>query len=291
MRYKGVSPGAKLCYSRLYRYAGENGKCFPRQRDLAPEIGVTERQVRSYLRELEAEGFIRTIQKGLRMPNEYEFRWHPIFAGSERKDTSGQERKKPSGQERKEVSDPNPRESKKESHLKEAHSSSSGVVVEKNSPPTPSLPNVEAPKTNSSHKKIDDDERGAQPKFASDRDELISLIEQATGTPPDGKLIEDIVDRLKLREMSLREYLDDIRPRLKRLRFRAGAGFFHSQASEPKRSRLVATEPHDFRRLSPRCEHCKGIGKKPGGEYCGCALGRDLERVERQMAKPARGAA
>lgn len=30
-----------------------------------------------------------------------------------------------------------------------------------------------------------------------------------------------------------------------------------------------------------RCQFCRGAGRKPDGEYCGCQLGRDLYRVER----------
>jgi hypothetical protein len=52
-RSRIVSAGAKLCYAALTRYAGQDGRCFPRQQLLAAELGVTERQVRRYLRELE----------------------------------------------------------------------------------------------------------------------------------------------------------------------------------------------------------------------------------------------
>src|ERR1035437_5480160 len=47
-----VSQGAKLAYARLAQHAGEKGRCFPRQRTLATELGVSERTVREYLREL-----------------------------------------------------------------------------------------------------------------------------------------------------------------------------------------------------------------------------------------------
>lgn len=49
-----ISPGAKLCYARLCRYAGKLGVAFPDQRELADSLGVTDRQVRRYYRELQS---------------------------------------------------------------------------------------------------------------------------------------------------------------------------------------------------------------------------------------------
>jgi hypothetical protein len=74
-----VSAGAKLCYAALTRYAGQDGRCFPRQKLLAAELGVSERQVRRYLRELEQAGLLRTTRRGLNDPNSYTFLWHSIF--------------------------------------------------------------------------------------------------------------------------------------------------------------------------------------------------------------------
>ena len=48
-----LSAGAKLLYGRLLRYAGKNGKCYPSIATLASDLGVTERQIRFYLIELE----------------------------------------------------------------------------------------------------------------------------------------------------------------------------------------------------------------------------------------------
>jgi len=39
-----VSPGAKMAYGRLARYAGQDGRCFPAVETLGQEIGVGERQ-------------------------------------------------------------------------------------------------------------------------------------------------------------------------------------------------------------------------------------------------------
>ena len=72
-----VSPGAKLCYARLAQFAGEDGDCFPAQATLGTEIGVCARQIRRYIRELEEQGLIDSVQIGLNQSNQYHFLWHP----------------------------------------------------------------------------------------------------------------------------------------------------------------------------------------------------------------------
>src|SRR5437660_664031 len=96
-RYKGLSPGAKLVYGRLCRYAGENGAAYPSVPTLAAELGMGETQARDYLRELETVGFIRVDRKnrhyrkdGSGGSNGYTFLWHTAFNGE-----TGQLRKAP----------------------------------------------------------------------------------------------------------------------------------------------------------------------------------------------------
>ena len=72
-----ISPGAKLCFARLAQYAGENGKCFPRQAVLAADLGTGDRNVRKYLNELEKHHLIKISRHGLNRPNTYHFLWHP----------------------------------------------------------------------------------------------------------------------------------------------------------------------------------------------------------------------
>ena len=67
-----LSPGAKLAYAMLLKYAWQNDYCFPGQSRLAKDMGVTDRSVRTYLQELERERFVGIKQRGLGRPNLYE---------------------------------------------------------------------------------------------------------------------------------------------------------------------------------------------------------------------------
>lgn len=78
-----ISPGAKLCFAMLLRYAWQNGFCFPGQERLALDMGVSDRSVRTYLQELSAHDLITIRQRGLGKPNLYEINLSP--SGVERK--------------------------------------------------------------------------------------------------------------------------------------------------------------------------------------------------------------
>ena len=67
-----LSPGAKLTYAMLLKYAWQNDFCFPGQERLANDMGVTDRSVRTYLQELETQKFVNIRQRGLGKPNLYE---------------------------------------------------------------------------------------------------------------------------------------------------------------------------------------------------------------------------
>ncbi|HWB52329.1 MAG TPA: helix-turn-helix domain-containing protein [Stellaceae bacterium] len=78
-----VSPGAKLAYAMLLKYAWQDDFCYPGQERLAKDMGVTDRSVRTYLQELEAEKFINIKQQGQGRPNFYILNMRP--SGAERK--------------------------------------------------------------------------------------------------------------------------------------------------------------------------------------------------------------
>jgi Helix-turn-helix domain len=89
-----ISPGAKLCWATLAQHAGQDGLCKPRQSVLAEELGVTDRQVRRYIEELETLGLLRVEQLGLQQANRYHFLWHPWIEADD------PDRKHPSGPDR-----------------------------------------------------------------------------------------------------------------------------------------------------------------------------------------------
>ena len=69
---KEVSPGSKLAYAMLLKYAWQNNYCFPGQERLAEDMGVTRQSANTYLKELRLKGFINIVRRGLGKPNLYE---------------------------------------------------------------------------------------------------------------------------------------------------------------------------------------------------------------------------
>ena len=94
LRRSELSAGAKLTWARLAQYEGADGEARPGQNTLAEAIGVSERQEREYIRELEVNGLIQTTRRGLGRTNIYVFLWH------EWQETSDLERRNPADQER-----------------------------------------------------------------------------------------------------------------------------------------------------------------------------------------------
>ena len=66
-----VSPGAKLVYAMLLRYAWQNDSCFPGQERLAKDMGASERSIRTYLKDLEQQSFIEVRRRGQGRSNLY----------------------------------------------------------------------------------------------------------------------------------------------------------------------------------------------------------------------------
>jgi len=83
-----LSPGAKLTYARLARYAGKRGVAYPRQATLAEEIGVEERRAQRFLLELRKLGLIFVRKSGRGKPARYWFLEHAWITGREFPDTT-----------------------------------------------------------------------------------------------------------------------------------------------------------------------------------------------------------
>jgi hypothetical protein len=66
-----LSPGAKLTYAMLLRYAWQEDRSFPGQERLARDVGAGERSIRTYLKELKTGGLVEIHQRGLGRSNLY----------------------------------------------------------------------------------------------------------------------------------------------------------------------------------------------------------------------------
>ncbi len=75
LEHRGLGAGAKLCYIRLLGFAGRDGRCYPSVETLGNSLGVSDRQARDYVKELERAGLIVIEQRGLRKTNVYLFVW------------------------------------------------------------------------------------------------------------------------------------------------------------------------------------------------------------------------
>jgi DNA-binding IclR family transcriptional regulator len=66
IRDRGISPGAHYALEVLLLHVTSRGGCWLRLEDVAPELGVTERTARRYLKQLEAAGYLRFVNGGIR---------------------------------------------------------------------------------------------------------------------------------------------------------------------------------------------------------------------------------
>src|SRR4051794_25449970 len=71
LRDTKLSMGARLAYAVLLMYAWQSDACFAGQGKMATDIGISERQLRDYLHELQDRGYIRIKRQGLNKPNLY----------------------------------------------------------------------------------------------------------------------------------------------------------------------------------------------------------------------------
>ena len=67
-----LSPGAKLTFAMLLKYAWQNDYCFPGQERLAKDMGAGVRSIIRHLQELETAEYITIKRRGLGKPNIYE---------------------------------------------------------------------------------------------------------------------------------------------------------------------------------------------------------------------------
>lgn len=69
---KLLSPGAKLTFAMLLKYAWQNDFCFPGQERLAEDMGVSRASANTYIQELQRTKFIAITRRGQGRTNLYE---------------------------------------------------------------------------------------------------------------------------------------------------------------------------------------------------------------------------
>jgi hypothetical protein len=127
--------------------------------------------------------------------------------------------------------------------------------------------------------------------YASDRDRFIMLYLEVTGELPELELVNQVEQVLIEQQQSLARFVEDVRPRLERLRAKPGPGFFLTQARKlgagslrPVRVKVIPAATHIPAVDEPRCAECglrfgRGIGVVPRGkEFVSCPA--CLERGE-----------
>lgn len=72
-----ISFGAKALYGRLIQFADQDGVAWPNQQTLAQELGIKDRQLRTYLQELVRFLLISIELQGMPASNRYFFFYHP----------------------------------------------------------------------------------------------------------------------------------------------------------------------------------------------------------------------
>ena len=71
LRDKQLSFGARLAYAVLLSYAWHEESCFPGQKRMARDLGVSRRMLGDYLKELKERGYITWQRRGLNKTNIY----------------------------------------------------------------------------------------------------------------------------------------------------------------------------------------------------------------------------
>lgn len=108
LKHRDLSLGARMTYGMLLSYAWQKDFCHPAQDRLAVDLGVSDRSVRTFLKELRDSRLVTWKQQGLNKPNIYYLLKLPdapdeLHAGPA--DSSGPDRKQASVQDRQSTSD------------------------------------------------------------------------------------------------------------------------------------------------------------------------------------------
>ena len=285
--YDGLCPGAKLLFGRLAWYAGEKGEAWPSQATLARELGVTERQVRKYIHQLERQGFIygeRPWQGSgsarTRHSVTYRFLWHEALAASIRSYSERKDNSAPPGTIVP-VGGRNYSSAKENHHQKRIMEEVQGnrrlaKRLPLADPVEPETPNPQNP--------VSDDDEGKPPK-----ERLLSLYRsKANGSELTPQVLDRVRAALETRGLLLDgfvKFLYDEGHAQGRWKNPAGlmtklARQYAAKAS-PLVPALVVVEPE--RPKVERCELCHGSGRV-GESLCTCVHGKARAKLEGKKA-------
>lgn len=132
-------------------------------------------------------------------------------------------------------------------------------------------------------------DKTSKPSYASPKDELIAFMEESTGVRPDVKLLRQICEAIEINGATVEEYLQDIRPRVPRLKGPPGPGFFRSHAQrwgKPENGPAPEPKIEQPKNGHGRCLLCSGVGQTVKG-FCSCAMGVDLAVIAARPQKEA----
>lgn len=78
LRDTALSLGARLTYAFLLMYGWQEGSCFAGQQKMAADMGISDRHLRRFLKELEAAKYIRIERHDRRFNNTYVIADRPL---------------------------------------------------------------------------------------------------------------------------------------------------------------------------------------------------------------------
>ncbi len=265
-----ISPRSQICYGRLMRYSGNNGKCFPAVETLAAEIGVGKRQAQKCLTDLQRARLIRRIPRP-GTTDLIEFLWHEVFEPQDQ----GVNDSSPPGANHSSrgANESSPQGCTKihpkrviHHHQEENHSEESGaharVFGRLGEKPSNDGGEVVSPSPLS----------GLRTSFNSPEEELIAFA-QGKGQPLTRAVLQGVLEALELRGVTLERFVDAIRTQFGN-NIKNPAGFLLDRARKI-RSLLDAAVPPAAALKAPasedRCECCGGTR--------GCGLIRAAEGI------------
>jgi hypothetical protein len=323
LRYRGVSAEAKLLYGQLLRHAGENGKCFPTKKSLSTVLGVDERTIQRYIRELATNHhgypFIqrRQIRPGV-SANDYDFVYHPLLLGETKLSPPGESESSPHGRQDC-LPQENNRKSSSEREKKPSPNRTDSPVVAH--PHVVSLKGESADqkqpialyqKAPSVSKQIDDDETAvlAREPHQNSETEFLFRLRERHPKADSTYILDEVKKALSTNGLSMTEYVSEDERRTtnpKALKNIPGyyVGLVKTMIADQRRATLqrlfsghkLLTMPKEAAAMEkcPECGSAKGRGLKINGSaitFCACATDefrrehetKESERATRRVA-------